>query len=112
MAIVIAESRYLAEDAVEKVVVDYEPLEPVANLSQALSPDSTPLWDKAESNVVYDWTDTYGDADAVFEAAIEAGAEDVTSDENGHIIMCAFDELGDVSKALEAILGEPDSVRQ
>ncbi len=52
-----------------------------------------------------------GDADAVFEAAIEAGAEDVQSDENGHIIMCAFDELGDVSKALEAILGEPDSVR-
>ena len=50
-------------------------------------------------------------ADAVFEAAIEAGAEDVTSDENGHIIICAFDELGDVSKALEAILGEPDSVR-
>ncbi len=52
-----------------------------------------------------------GDADAVFEAAIEAGAEDVQSDENGHIIACAFDELGDVSKALEAILGEPDSVR-
>lgn len=52
-----------------------------------------------------------GDADAVFEAAIEAGAEDVQSDENGHIIMCAFDDLGDVSKALEAILGEPDSVR-
>ncbi len=52
-----------------------------------------------------------GDADAVFEAAIEAGAEDVQSDENGHIIMCAFDELGDVSKALEAILGEPDGVR-
>ena len=52
-----------------------------------------------------------GDADAVLEAAIEAGAEDVTSDENGHIITCAFDELGDVSKALEALLGEPDSVR-
>jgi len=52
-----------------------------------------------------------GDADALFEAAIEAGAEDVQSDENGHIITCAFDELGEVSKALEAILGEPDSVR-
>ncbi len=52
-----------------------------------------------------------GDADALFEAAIEAGAEDVQSDENGHIISCAFDELGEVSKALEAILGEPDSVR-
>lgn len=52
-----------------------------------------------------------GDADAVFDAAIEAGAEDVQSDENGHIIMCAFDELGDVSKSLEGLLGEPESVR-
>ncbi len=52
-----------------------------------------------------------GDADALFEAAIEAGAEDVVSDENGHIISCAFDDLGEVSKALETILGEPESVR-
>ncbi len=52
-----------------------------------------------------------GDADAMFEAAIEAGADDVQSDENGHIITCSFDDLGDVSKALEALMGEPESVR-
>ncbi len=52
-----------------------------------------------------------GDADTVFEAAIEAGAEDVTSDENGHLIIAAFEDLSDVAKALEQSLGEADSVK-
>jgi YebC/PmpR family DNA-binding regulatory protein len=52
-----------------------------------------------------------GDADALFEAAIEAGAEDVQSDDDSHIIFCAFDDLGEVSKVLEGILGEADSVK-
>lgn len=51
-----------------------------------------------------------GDADTVMEAAIEAGAEDCESDENGHVIICAFEDLNEVSKALEAALGEPSSV--
>jgi YebC/PmpR family DNA-binding regulatory protein len=52
-----------------------------------------------------------GSADAVMEAAIEAGAEDVISDENAHIILCAFDDLNEVSKALEARLGAPSSAK-
>ncbi|MEM5501739.1 MULTISPECIES: YebC/PmpR family DNA-binding transcriptional regulator [Ahrensia] len=51
-----------------------------------------------------------GDVDAVMEAAIEAGAEDVVSEEEGHTITCAFEDLGSVSKALEAALGEAESV--
>jgi YebC/PmpR family DNA-binding regulatory protein len=47
------------------------------------------------------------DADAVLEAAIEAGAEHVVSDENGHQIFTATDSLAEVSKALEAKFGEP-----
>ncbi|MDR2309654.1 YebC/PmpR family DNA-binding transcriptional regulator [Pseudochrobactrum asaccharolyticum] len=54
---------------------------------------------------------TVGDADAVMEAAIEAGAEDVLSDEEGHVILCAFEDLGEVSKALEAALGEAESIK-
>ncbi len=54
---------------------------------------------------------TVGDADAVMEAAIEAGAEDVQSDEEGHVILCAFEDLGEVSKALEAALGEAESIK-
>ena len=52
-----------------------------------------------------------GDADAIFEAAIEAGAEDVESSEDGHIIWCADTDLNEVSNALEADLGESDSTK-
>ena len=47
------------------------------------------------------------DADAMLEAAIEAGADDVVSNEDGHQIFTATDSLAEVSKALEAKFGEP-----
>jgi YebC/PmpR family DNA-binding regulatory protein len=46
-------------------------------------------------------------ADAMLEAAIEAGAEDVTSDESGHQITTTTDTLHEVAKTLEAKFGEP-----
>ena len=52
-----------------------------------------------------------GDADTVMMAAIEAGAEDVESSEDGHVIWCADTDLNDVSNALEAELGESDSTK-
>ncbi|MCM2290911.1 YebC/PmpR family DNA-binding transcriptional regulator [Allorhizobium sp. BGMRC 0089] len=52
-----------------------------------------------------------GDADKIMEAAIEAGAEDVISDESGHTVICGFEDMGEVSKALEAVLGEAESVK-
>ncbi len=52
-----------------------------------------------------------GDADTIFEAAIEAGAEDVESSEDGHIIWCADSDLNDVSNMLETALGESESTK-
>ncbi len=52
-----------------------------------------------------------GDADTVMMAAIEAGAEDVESSEDGHVIWCADTDLNDVSNALEAELGETESTK-
>jgi len=52
-----------------------------------------------------------GDADAVMMAAIEAGADDVQSDEENHVIYCADTDLNDVSSALEAELGESESTK-
>jgi len=46
-------------------------------------------------------------ADAMFEVALEAGADDVVSGETGHEIYAAADGFGAVSKALEARFGEP-----
>jgi YebC/PmpR family DNA-binding regulatory protein len=47
------------------------------------------------------------DADTMLEAAIEAGADDVSSGEDGHEVICAQDSYGEVAKALEARFGEP-----
>ena len=52
-----------------------------------------------------------GDADKVFEAALEAGAEDVTSDEEGHQIWTSVEMLHEVAKALEATLGEGEGAK-
>ncbi len=52
-----------------------------------------------------------GDADTVMMAAIEAGAEDVESSDEGHVIICADTDLNEVSTALEAELGESESTK-
>ncbi len=54
---------------------------------------------------------TAGDADKVFEAALEAGAEDVESGEDGHEIWTASDALHEVMKALETVLGAPEGAK-
>ncbi|MCZ7641620.1 MAG: YebC/PmpR family DNA-binding transcriptional regulator [Pseudorhodoplanes sp.] len=46
-------------------------------------------------------------ADAMLEAAIDAGADDVVSDDGGHVIYAAQDSLAEVARALEAKFGEP-----
>ncbi|MEM8576085.1 MAG: YebC/PmpR family DNA-binding transcriptional regulator, partial [Pseudomonadota bacterium] len=50
-----------------------------------------------------------GSADDILEAAIMAGAEDVESSEDGHLIWTAMDDLNEVSTALEDALGESES---
>jgi YebC/PmpR family DNA-binding regulatory protein len=50
-----------------------------------------------------------GSEDAIMEAAIEAGAEDVESDEESHVIWTAFEDMGAVIEALTAGLGDPKS---
>ena len=52
-----------------------------------------------------------GDPDTVFEAALEAGAEDVSSSEDGHEIWTAIDTLHEVAKALEPKLGEAEGTK-
>jgi len=50
-------------------------------------------------------------ADAVFEAALEAGADDVTTDEESHIVLCKPDQLHAVLTVLEKQFGEPQSAK-
>jgi YebC/PmpR family DNA-binding regulatory protein len=54
---------------------------------------------------------TAGDPDTVFEAALEAGAQDVASSEDGHEIWTDIGDLHDVAKTLEAALGEGEGAK-
>lgn len=54
---------------------------------------------------------TAADAETMFEAALEAGAENVDSSEEGHEITCAPDDVNTVREALEARFGAPGSAR-
>ena len=57
------------------------------------------------------YTAAAGDADTVFEAALEAGAEDVQSSDDGHEIWTAQGDLHEVAKALEPVLGEAEGAK-
>ena len=52
-----------------------------------------------------------GDPDKVFEAALDAGAQDVTSSDDGHEIWTDQGDLHEVMKALEPVLGEPEGAK-
>ncbi len=52
-----------------------------------------------------------GSADVMLDAAIEAGADDVVSDDTAHTIICPFESLGTIAAALEKTLGEAQSVK-
>jgi YebC/PmpR family DNA-binding regulatory protein len=52
-----------------------------------------------------------GDEDTVLEAAINAGADDVESDDDSHTIWVAVENLHPVARELEKILGEADAVK-
>jgi YebC/PmpR family DNA-binding regulatory protein len=50
-------------------------------------------------------------ADAMLEAAIDAGADDATLDDTHHVVTCAFESIGDVSSALSARFGDAETVK-
>ena len=64
-----------------------------------------------ERKGMIDYPASVGSEDKVLEAAIEAGADDVESDADGHTIWTDMEALHEVAKALEASLGTPESVK-
>jgi aerobic carbon-monoxide dehydrogenase large subunit len=70
VAIVIGESRYLAEDGCELVEVEYDDLPPVTNASFALDPSSPPLFDNLGDNIASPHSRSeFGDVSATFDDA-------------------------------------------
>jgi carbon-monoxide dehydrogenase large subunit len=69
VAIVVAESRYIAEDALELIDVDWEVLPAIASTAAALAPDAPLANSKADSNVAVLLTQHCGDPDEAFRTA-------------------------------------------
>ena len=69
IAIVIAESRYIAEDAAELIFVDVEPLPAVVDIEKALAPDAPLVHDDLESNLASHVVQEKGDYEAAKAAA-------------------------------------------
>ena len=66
---VAARTRAEAEDALELMEAEYEPLTPVIETADALRDDSTPIFDELGSNRAWTGTLTYGDIDGAFKQA-------------------------------------------
>ena len=69
VAAVAAVDRATAEDALDRIVVEYEPLEPVVDPEAALAPGAPLLYPELGTNVLWHDTFTYGDVDGAFAAA-------------------------------------------
>jgi len=89
IAMVVATTRAIAEDAASLVVVDYEPLAPVANLGSALEPGAPRAHEGAPDNRAAALRTRFGDVDAVFARAARVFAERITQHRGGcHSMEC------------------------
>jgi 2-furoyl-CoA dehydrogenase large subunit len=77
VAVVVAADRYLAEDALDLIEVDYDPRPAVVDPLAALAADAPTLHDKLGSNVASDRSFRYGDPDAAFATAPHRIAVDI-----------------------------------
>ena len=75
VAVVVAESRYQAEDALELINVNYEILPVVINPEAAMQPGAPQLHEDAPNNQAFHWVAAGGDTDEAFASAevIEIG---------------------------------------
>ncbi len=78
VAVVVAETRYQAEDALEHIAVDYEPLGVVINPKDATQDGAPQLHDDVPNNIAFTWAVAGGDTDAAFAAADVTVSDTIT----------------------------------
>lgn len=69
LALIVAESRYAAEDAAEMIIEEIEPLEPVVSYADALDPAKPPIFEEIGDNINLQTALPLGDTDAAFAKA-------------------------------------------
>ena len=77
VALVVATTQAAAQDAAEKVEIDYEELEPIVDAAGAIKADATQLWPEAAGNIALDWPGLAKEPDAnarEVDAAIKSAA--------------------------------------
>ncbi len=97
LAVVVAESPYVARDALDLIQVDYEPLDAVVDLVQAVQPGAPQVYDHVPNNVAFTWTHRNGDPDKAFAEA------EVTVHQR-----IANQRVSSVSMETRGVLAEPD----
>ena len=89
VAVVIADSRYIAEDAAQLVAVDYDLLAAVADCRDALEPGAPTVHKDAQDNLLAEFDMGYGDVDAGFAGAAHIYSESIFQHRGGsHSIEC------------------------
>jgi len=89
VAIVVADSRYVAEDAAALVEIDYDPYPAIADCRAALEPDAPTVHSGTPHNVLAEFDMTYGDSDAAFAGAAHVFHESIWLHRGGsHSIEC------------------------
>ena len=83
VAVVIAESRYQAEDAAALVEIDYDPLPSVAGCRAAAEPDAPLVHSERPSNILVEFGQSYGDCAAAFERAAHVAGATYTQHRGG-----------------------------
>lgn len=87
IAVIVAESRYLAEDAAELIEVEYEPLEPLLDLDEALAADADHLFPEAGTNLAAEFEVGDPGLDEVFAAAEHVVAERIVCQRHAAVPM-------------------------
>src|ERR1700754_4606477 len=100
VAVVIADSKNLAKDAAEAVVVDYEELPAVPDIRAAIKPGAPQLHPEAPGNVIYDWViGDEGATDAAFKSAANVVSLDIT---NNRLVPNAMEPRAAIAEYNEA----------
>ncbi len=89
IAVVIAEDRYVAEDAAALVEVNFEPLPAASDCREALADGAPPVHGDAKHNLLAEFDMAYGDVDAAFAGAAHVFSEQLWMHRGGsHSIEC------------------------
>jgi carbon-monoxide dehydrogenase large subunit len=89
VAIIVAESRYIAEDAAALVEVEYEPLPASVDALSALAPDAPRAHRNSSGNLVAEFSLGYGDLDRAFAGAVHVFREQLRQHRGGsHSMEC------------------------